>query len=378
MEIPILRLPYSDQDIEFIQTGILEVIKSGYLTMGKKVAEFERLFADFIGARHAVAVNSGTSALEISLRALCVEGKSVIVPTITFMATPLSVIHAGGTVVFVDVMKENLSIDPDDLKKKVREDTVGVIIVHIGGIISARLYEIKKICQERGLFLLEDAAHAHGSEIDGKKAGTLGQAAAFSFYPTKVLTTAEGGMITTDDEKVYDKALVLREHGKLNPKYNVHTDLGYNWRFSELHAVLGILQMKKAYHLINERMRLARLYDSLLQDVKGIKLIKIPSNIKCTYYKYVVYLEDSYRRDIVKTQMEKEYAIFLPGEVYSDPCHSQPVFDKYPKAVYRHEGDVFPNADYVSQRQICLPLYPGLKDEEVTYVVDSLKKVLGK
>lgn len=378
MEIPILRLPYSDQDIEFIQTGILEVIKSGYLTMGKKVAEFERLFADFIGTRYAVAVNSGTSALEIPLRALCVEGKSVIVPTITFMATPLSVIHAGGTVIFVDVMKENLSIDPDDLKKKIRKDTVGVIIVHIGGIISAQLYEIKKICQEKGLFLIEDAAHAHGSEIDGRKSGTLGHAAAFSFYPTKVLTTAEGGMITTDDEKVYGKALVLREHGKLNPKYNVHTDLGYNWRFSELHAVLGILQMKKASHIINERIRLARLYDSLLQDVKGIKLIKIPSNIKCAYYKYIVYLEDSYKRDIVKTRMEKEYKIFLPGEVYTDPCHSQPVFEKYPKAVIRHGGHDFPNADYIGQRQICLPLYPSLKDEEVTYVVDSLKKVLQK
>lgn len=378
MEIPILRLSYSDQDIEFISRGVREVLKSGFLTMGKNVAKFEDLFANFVGARYAVAVNSGTSALEIGLRALSIEGKSVIVPTLTFMATPLSVIHAGGRVVFVDVMKENLSIDPVDLRRKIRKDTAGVILVHIGGIISAHLYEIQKICEENGLFLLEDAAHAHGSEIDGKKAGTLGRAAAFSFYPTKVLTTAEGGMITTADEQIHRQALILREHGKTDPSFNIHTELGYNWRFSELHAVLGIQQIKNAQDLVRERIRLAGLYDAALKGTMGLKLLHIPNNIRCAYYKYIVYLEGGCEREALKTQLKQEYQITLPGEVYSDPCHSQPVFKKYPWAVLNGPGDMFPNAEYISRRQVCLPLYPGLKDEEIIYIVDSLKKALAR
>lgn len=378
MRIPLLRLAYDEEDIAFIREGIVEVLRSGFLTMGDKVRTFERLFADFIGVQHAVAVNSGTSALEIALRTKGVTGKTVLVPDITYMATPISVVHAGGKVRFVDVMPENLSMDPDDLLWKIDGNVAGVIPVHIGGIISPYFWEIKKICDEHGLFIVEDAAHAHGSCIDGKKAGTLGLSGAFSFYPTKVMNTAEGGMVTTNDEEIYDMAIVLREHGKRDHRFNVHTEFGYNWRFSELHALLGIQQMRKLDQILSDRIRIAHWYDSKLKDFEKITLVHIPENIVCTYYKYIVYLAPQFDRDRVKQTMREQYQVYLTGEVYADPCHSQPVFQKYPETLADLCPGGFPGSDYVSSRQICLPLYPGLTEAEVEYVVESLAQVLGE
>ena len=375
-EIPLLRLEYTEQDIEFIKSGINEILTSGYLTMDQKVRDFEKKFSEFAEVKYAIGVNSGTSALEIILRALNVAGKSVVIPTITFMATPLAAIHAGAKVIFVDVLPEDLSIDPEDLKRKIRHDTIGVIPVHIGGIISSSWKKLCNICDENNLFVIEDAAHAHGASIDSKMAGSLGIAGAFSFYPTKVLTTGEGGMITTDDDRIYDLSLVLREHGKENPNFNLHTELGYNWRFSEIHALLGLLEMEKCDSIISERRRLAKLYDQTLEDLTGVKCISTPENIVSPYYKYIIYIDKKYERKRVKSKLKEDFNISLPGEVYSEPCHSQPVFKKYPELILNYPSDLFPGAQYVSTRQICLPLYPSLTDDELRYVVDSLKVVL--
>ncbi len=376
LNIPILRLAYSPQEIEVIKNGIAEVLRSGYLTMGEKVAQFEKAFAEFIGSKFAIATNSGTSSLEIILRAIGIEGSSVIVPSNTMMASPVSVIHAGGKVIFADCQRDNLQLDPQDLRRKIRADTRGVMLVHIGGVITPALDEIKSICDEAGLFLLEDAAHAHGATIDGRKAGTLGIAGSFSFYPTKVLTTAEGGMITTDDDNIYQKAMSLRDHGRADDDPNVHIELGYNWRFSELHAVLGLQQMKKVDAILAERRRIARMYDQKLEGIKWVKKLKIPPNVASSYYKYIVFLDDDIDRDALKTELKEKYGVSLTGEVYSHPCHSQPVFKKYPQVVVNNPSDTFPQTEYIARRHICLPLYPGLTEEEVDYVVDALKRVL--
>jgi perosamine synthetase len=374
--IPILRLPFTTEDIDYIRNGIAEVLQSGYLTMGEKVTQFENEFAEFTGTRYAVATNSGTSSLEIVLRAIGIQGSTVIVPSNTFMASATAVIHAGGRVVFADCQKETLQLDPEDLKRKIRPDTKVIMLVHIGGIISPHLDEIKKICEQNGIFLFEDAAHAHGATIDGRKAGTLGIAGSFSFYPTKVITTAEGGMITTDDEDIYRKAVTLRDHGKADSHQNIHTDFGYNWRFSELHAVLGLQQMAKIESILAERRKIARMYDLRLEGVKGIKRLLVPPNIQPSYYKYIAFLDDRYNREEVKRELQEEYGVSLTGEVYAHPCHSQPVFKKYPSAVANATGDTFPQTEYIAARHICLPLYPGLTEEEVDYVVASLKRVL--
>lgn len=376
MRIPILRIPFTDEGIAFVQREIGEVLKSGQLAMGKYVAEFERRFAEFVGTKYAIGVNSGTSALEICLRAIDVRDSTVIVPTNTFMATATSVIHAGGKLIFSDVSKENLCMDAEDVKEKIQKNTKAVILVHIGGIISSQLKAIQEICEDHKLFLIEDAAHAHGSTINGKKAGSIGIAGAFSFYPTKVITCGEGGMITTDDKEIYNKALTLRDHGKPDHRFNKHTEFGYNWRLSEIHAVIGLEQMNKIDWILSERRRVARIYDEKLRDVGGIELIKIPPNMVSSYYKYIVYLKEGVNRNYVKDKMKNEYEVELTGEVYADSCHSQPVFKKYPDAMLNKESDKFSGADYVCNRHVCLPLYPGLTEEEVSYVAESLKSVI--
>ena len=375
-KIPILRLPYSNEEIDFLKQGLEEILNSGFLTMYKKVFEFERLFSEFVGVKYAVAVNSGTSALEIPLRSFDVRNKSIIVPTNTFMATPLSVVHAGGKVTFVDVMKENLSIDPSDLINKISDNTVGVIPVHIGGIISPFWDEIMQICKENNLFVIEDAAHAHGASIQNQMAGTLGDAAAFSFFPTKVLNTAEGGMITTNNEDIYKKSLILREHGKTDHAINIHSELGYNWRFSELHALLGIQQMHKVESILNERRKQATLYDKLLKNINGLSVVQIDKHIKSSYYKYIVLLDKSIERPEVKRIMKDKYGIMMTGEVYSDLCHSQPVFTEHPECLNIIGDQSFSGAKFVSERQICPPLYPGLSNDEIEYVAHSLKQTV--
>jgi len=376
-EIPLLRLNYTNNEKKYITEGLKEILNSGYLTMSKKVSHFEELFAKFIGVKFAVAVNSGTSALEIPLRALNVKGKSIIIPTNTFMATPLAALHAGAKVIFVDSSKDDLSIDLKDLEEKIASNTVGVIPVHIGGVISPKWDKLKKICRSNNLFILEDAAHAHGSKINNKNAGSLGVAAAFSFYPTKVFNTGEGGMITTNDKSLYKKFVTLRNHGKKDPDQNIHSELGYNWRMAEINALLGIQQMKKAKKILYDRRTQAKLYDKLLADTSSLQLLKIPEKIKSSYYKYIVFV-NSKIRDKIKKKMKNFFGITLPGEVYNKLCHSQPVIKKNKNIVIKIGNQSFRNAKKIASEQLCLPLYPGLKNSEIKYVVRSLKKTLNE
>lgn len=375
MKIPILKLPYTEEDIDFIKEEIEKILRSGTLTMGGRVRAFEEQFASFCGVNYALATNSGTSSLEIILRTINVDKKTVVMPSNTYMATPLAAIKAGGKVIFTECEGENLQMSPDDLKRKIRKDTKAVVIVHIGGIISPKMEEILNICSEYNVPLVEDAAHAHGSEYNNIKAGNIGIAASFSFYPTKILTTAEGGMITTNDERIYKNAIVLREHGKSGLKPNIHTDIGDNWRFSEIHAALGLQQMKKVEYIVSERTRLAKLYDNLLDVNNGVERIIIPDHVKSSYYKYIVFLPSYVDRQFIKQQLFKEYNISLTGEVYANPCHSQPVFKKHPDKIINGSDDQFPVTNDVCKHHICLPLYPGLTNQNVQYIVESLKKV---
>jgi len=344
--------------------------------MSSRVNTFEKEFAAFCGVKYAVGTSSGTSSIEIILRSIGVEDKTVVMPSNTYMATPIAAIKAGARVIFTECERSNLQMCPDDLKRKIRDDTRAVILVHIGGIISPHFEVIKRICEDHNVPLIEDAAHAHGATFKGCKAGSLGVAGSFSFYPTKVLTTAEGGMMTTNDDYIYKKAMILREHGKEDARFNIHTEIGDNWRFSELHAVLGLQQMTRFEHILNERIRLASLYDDLLREFDRVERLTIPPNVVSSYYKYILFLPDHIDRQNLKKILLEEYDVALTGEVYSDPCHSQPVFNKYPDKVANRREDRFPVTNYVCKHHICLPLYPGLKDEEVEYVVHCIKKVL--
>ena len=375
-KIPILKLDYSKEDINFILKGIEKVLKSGFLTMSDRVLEFEKAFSEFCNVKYAIGTSSGTSSLEIIMRVIDVSQGTVVMPSNTYMATPLSAIKAGAKVIFTDCNPNTLQMDPNDLKKKIRQDTKAVILVHIGGIISPEIDQIKEICDSKNIPLIEDAAHAHGSELLGKKAGSFGIAGSFSFYPTKVLNTAEGGMITTNNYEVYQRAKIFREHGKQNHAENVHVEIGDNWRYSEIHAVLGLQQMKKVNNILSQRRKIASLYDKKLTNLDYLTRLKLPSYVNPSYYKYITFLPKIFDRSKVKSLLKQNYGIELPGEVYSHPCHSQPVFHKYKNYVVNPKDDKFPSTENVCKTQLCLPVYPGLKSEEIKYIVDSIITVL--
>ena len=371
MKIPAAKIYFPEEDRKDLLKQIDEILASGQLTLGKYTKEFEERFAAYVGTKYAIAVNSGTSALEIPLRALDVKGHSVIVPTNTFFATPASVIHAGGEVIFTNVT-ENLCIDLESIKENIRKDTKGIIVVHIGGIVAPQIKEIQEICEDHNLFLIEDAAHAHGSTLDGKNAGSFGDAAAFSFYPTKVMTSGEGGMITTDDKRIYERALVFRDQGKAGFYGNVHTEMGYNWRMSEIHATIGLSQFARLGEFIRDRRRIAKIYDEELKGINRVTLIKIPSEVKPNYYKYIALLDDGIDRAAIKKKLKEKHGVSLSGEVYELPCHLQPIF----KEMYGFKEGDFPVAEDVCKRQICLPVFATMTEEQAKHVIDSLKEVL--
>lgn len=371
MKIPAAKIYFPEEDRKELLEQIDGILASGQLTLGKYTKEFEERFAAYVGTKYAIAVNSGTSALEIPLRALDVKGHSVIVPTNTFFATPASVIHAGGKVIFADVT-ENLCIDPESVKENIKEDTKGVIVVHIGGIVPPQIKAIQEICEDKGLFLIEDAAHAHGSTLDGKMAGGFGDAAAFSFYPTKVMTSGEGGMITTDDKKIYARALVFRDQGKAGFFGNVHTEMGYNWRMSEVHAAIGLSQFCRLNEFIEDRRRVAEIYDEELKKMDKVTPIKMPSSVESNYYKYVALLDDGIDRAAIKKDLKEKYGVGLSGEVYEFPCHLQPIF----KDMYGFKEGDFTVAEDICKRQICLPVFAKMTDEQAKSVIDSLRELL--
>ena len=392
--IPILRIPFAREDYDFLRQGVEEVLGSGLLTLGKYTREFESAFGEFTGAKHCVAVNSCTAALEIIVRALGIEGASVIVPTNTFLATGLAAMHAGNRVIFADSDPATLCLDVADVERRIQEDTRAVILVHIGGNITPQYYQLKALCEARNLYLVEDCAHSHGSTIDGRSSGTLGIAGAFSFFPTKPLTTGEGGMVVTNDDAVYEQAIMLRNQGK-NPALGSHiSEMGHNFRMNEITALMGVQQTRKAPDVIQDRRRIARYYDQALQDVGGLRPISIAPNTLSSYYKYIAYLEPTYERSEVKRIMREKYGISLPGEVYADLCHSEPIWERYTYCGKRRSdaGPVqctrwpdcgcqkpqqgFPGAEYIGKHHLCLPMYPGLADEELMYVVESLARTL--
>jgi perosamine synthetase len=369
LKIPPAKVYFSERDRQVILQQIDEALVSGQLTLGKHVKAFEECFAQKIGARYAVAVSSGTSSLEIPLRIFGVHDKTVLVPTNTFFATPAAVIHAGGKPRFADADPATFAISLEGIKSRLTEDTAGVIVVHIAGIVSPELPAIRDFCKERGLFLLEDAAHAHGSSLDGQAAGTFGDAASFSFYPTKVMTSAEGGMVVTDNPRLYEEALIYRDQGKADFLTNEHTRCGYNWRMSEPHAIIGHTQLGRLEEFVAARNRIARIYDDGLREIPGLTALSLPLASRSNYYKYIALLDASLDRGTLKKLLREEYGVGLSGEVYETPCHVQPVFEEY------QDGE-FPIAVDICRRHVCLPVYATMTEGEARYVLASLHAAL--
>jgi len=302
----------------------------------------------------------------------------VIVPTNTFSASVSTIIHNGGRPVLTDVDIDNGCITLDEVKKHYTSRTSAVVAVHIGGLVCPEIMEIKEFCEDNDLFLIEDCAHACGSMIDGRYAGTIGDVGCFSFYPTKVMTTCEGGMVISDNQELIEKAKCWRDHGRDKDDVVKIVDLGYNMRLNEISACIGLKQLERLDEIIARRNDIARYYNGNVgvphQNVyrniyRNNYRASTNDNILNCYYKYPIFVWD---RDEVKRRLREDYNIYCPSEVYDPPIHLQPYYQKYLGTV---KGQ-FPNAEWVAKYMLCLPIYPDLKRDEMVYVMDSLKEVL--
>ena len=366
--VPAARVVFGEDDRREVLAMIDASLRTGSLTLGPHTRAFEEAFAVRHDVPHAVAVSSGTSALEIILRAADVAGREVVVPTNTFYATAGAVEHAGGTVRLADVSAATMALTCESVAAALGPDTAAVILVHIGGVISPEARAIRALCDERRVVLVEDAAHAHGCRLDGTPAGSFGHAAAFSFYPTKVVTSGEGGMIVTADEGLRDEARVYRDQGKAGFLGGDHVRMGYAWRMSEVHAAIGRVHLARLDEAMSVRARIAARYDAALAATAGAEPIRVPVGGTSNYYKYVVLLKPGTDRDEVKRQL-RELGVSLSGEVYAKPLHHQPVF------AGRRAGP-FPVAEDICARHVCLPVHSDMTDDEADFVVESVATVL--
>jgi dTDP-4-amino-4,6-dideoxygalactose transaminase len=368
--VPAAKIQFLPEDRTWIADRIQEVLSSGQLTLGKYGAEFEKQFALYCGVQHAIAVSSGTSALEIILRALEVTGKDVLVPTNTFFATAAAVVHAGANPVLVDMDPESFAVLPEQVEKRLTPRTAGIIVVHIGGIVSRHMPALVDLAAKKGLWLVEDAAHAHGSSFAGTSAGAFGIAGSFSFYPTKVMTSAEGGMIVTKDARINEEARIYRDQGKASFTVNAHIRMGYNWRMSEPHAIIGLKHLERLPAMIADRQRIARIYDEALDGLKNLATLPIPRGGVCNYYKYIAVLREKRDRKAMKTLVRERYGVGLAGEVYEEPLHKQPVFEGYGTSP-------LPVSEDLCARHICLPVFSGMEDADARHVARALREVIG-
>ena len=365
MKIPPLKIVFTKDDIKAITGEIGDVLRSGQLSLGPMTQRFEAKLASITQRKFAVAVNSGTSALEIYLRLKNVKGKTVIVPTNTNYATAAAIVFAGGKLKLVD---GSLFPSLETIKKAVDEDTVGIVFVHIGGYLSEEIKKIREFCDKKMLFLLEDAAHAHGASLNGQSAGSFGHAAAFSFFPTKVITTGEGGALVLDDEEIYRKALIFRDQGK-DPISKKNIYWGNSWRMSEMQAVIGYYQLGRLKEYLKRRNEIMNKYRSALDQFSSLKTFFIKGAVPSGYKFVVVFPTANYCQFVKKELMEK-YQIYPGGGVYDVPIHQQPVFQEV-----LGKGS-YPEAERFCTTHLCLPIWSTMEDQEVIYVIESLKKIL--
>jgi dTDP-4-amino-4,6-dideoxygalactose transaminase len=370
--VPAARVVFGADDRARILDLVDRSLRSGSLTLGEEGRAFEEAFARRHQVDHAVATSSGTSALEIILRALDVTGAQVVVPANTFFATAAAALHAGAAVRFADADAATLSVSAASVEAALTAATRVVVVVHIGGMVCPDIEVIAELCERRGIVLVEDAAHAHGSRWRGCSAGTFGRAAAFSFYPTKVVASGEGGMIVTDDEALAAEARIYRDQGKGSFLGGGHVRLGSAWRMSEVHAAIGRVHLDRLDRFIAVRRRVAQAYDRGLVGLAGVTVMAEPSPSLRNVYKYPVLLDPGIDPGLVGARLQQE-GISLSGKVYALPLHLEPVFAGLTGAV---PAGGLPGAEEVCARHICLPVHSDMTDSETGEVVSALRSVV--
>jgi perosamine synthetase len=392
MEIPLARPDITDAEIE----AVVEVLKTSYLALGPKLKEFENAIAEYAGVRYAVAVNSGTSALHLIIRALGIgEGDEVITTPFSFVSSSNCILFERAKPVFIDIDPKTLNIDPELIEAAITPRTKAILAVDVFGH-PAEWDRLKEIADKHGLRLIEDSAEALGAEYNShesrvksdepktsnqsaqtrhqwKKAGSLGDAAVFAFYPNKQITTGEGGVVLTDDEKVATLCRSLRNQGRgEGSTWLAHERLGYNYRLSDINCTLGIAQLERIDEIIAARDQVANWYATALPEIEGVEAPYVAPNVRMSWFVYVVQLSEAFtqkdRDRILQGLQEKG----IGCRNYFAPIHLQPF---YREILGTKEGD-FPITEHVGERTIALPFHNNLTKGEIDYVVENLDDIL--
>lgn len=370
-------IPYGKQTIEQddIQ-AVVDVLKSDFLTTGPPIAEFEQTVADYVGAKYAVAISNGTSALHAACFAAGIRpGDEVITTPLTFAASANCVLYCGGTPVFADVDPKTYNIDPEDIRRKITDRTKAIIAVHLAGQ-PCDMDAIHSIAREHGLIVIEDGAHALGSVYNGKKVGSLSDMTTFSFHPVKPITTGEGGMIATDNEDFYKKMVLFRSHGITRddsimtrndgPWFYQQFDLGYNYRITDIQCALGCSQMKKLDRFLARRKEIVARYNEAFADCDNIITPYQLSDTESGWHLYIVQVKNCDRRQVFENMREKGIGV----NVHYIPVYMHPYYQEH-----GYENVHCANAEEIYSHIISLPLYPGLTFEQQDYVIDTLKSL---
>lgn len=363
-------LDLTEAEIEELQGALGGILRRGELILGRHTEEFERQFATYIGTRYAASLNTGTSALEVLLWLKRAAGKRVAVPSNTNFACVAAILRAGATPVFLDMTEGYFVPDLDILRAAVERHRInGVMWVHIGGIIGPDFPDVVEYCRRESIFLIEDAAHAHGSKLGGVHAGNFADGAAFSFFPTKVMTTMEGGMITTNDEAEWRAVKSFRNQGKRDGSYGgQHYDLGSSWRMSELSAYLGLVQLRKLDRMVTTRSGAAGHLAMCLKELK-VEFCDTSHMDAASTYKFIIKTPEGTDAPLVKRKLA-ELGVHCGGGVYDLPCHLQPVFEDL--ACDRRE---LVNTERWCPRHICPPITSGTTSADIEQMTSALKTV---
>jgi len=344
------------------------MLASGKLMMGENTIRFEEAFAELVGCQYALSTNTCTTALQICLNHFDVRGREVLVPAASFITDASVVRWGGGIPVLVDIDPETLSFDLADLRRKISSRTKGMIWVHLIGFISPAWREIMNFARESGLFVIEDCAHAHGASVDGKFAGSIGDAGCFSFYPTKVLTCGTGGMLVTQDAALARSARELRMFGREDGTGPVIRE-GNDWFLDELRACVGYHQMKDLKFFLNRRRAIARRYDEKLAHEPHLRRLKIPEDNLPAWYHYTVFVSDRVDHARLIENLDRTHGI--PTRTIYPPIHQEVIFRDL-------NNGTLGQAEHMLNRSLCLPMHPELSNAEVDTVIGAVKEELKK
>ena len=366
--IQVFRPSMGDEEVE----AVAQVLKSGWIGLGPRTRKFEEEFAQYIGSRYAIGVNSCTAALHLAIKAAGIDSGEIVTTPITFVSTAHAILYNNATPVFADVQEDTLNIDPVDIEQKITSKTRAIIPVHYGGH-PCDMDEISEISAKHGLWVIEDAAHACGAEYKGKKAGTLGHFGCFSFHAIKNLATCDGGMITTNDEKAYQQILKLRWMG-INADTYQRSAKGYSWDYeveslgfkehmNDIIAAIGLVQLRKLNQMNARRREIVSYYNQAFKDIDWIETPVERQYVKSSLHHYAIKVNKRDRNELIAHLAENG----ISATVHYRPLYLHPIYKKL------GIGGNCPVADKVWLKVILLPLYLEMSDSDINLVVSAVK-----